>query len=374
MQRLLCIVGGMNRGGAETFLMKLYRQLDRTRYQMDFCVASHTPGDYDEEIRQLGGRILYTTPKSKNPLASFWNMYKIVKGNKYLSVLRISQHSLSSLELLAARLAGANKVIFRSSNTQSCGSCFNRLLHHMFIPLAYIIPTVRIAPSREAAQFMFGTSKGVHILHNGLDTQIFKFSLDSRQKIRQELKAQDKFVIGHIGRFNFQKNHPFLLQIFAEIKKQRINAELWLIGKGELENQIKKQAELLGILDDVQFLGVRADIPALLSAMDVFVFPSLFEGMPNTVIEAQNNGLACLISNTITKQAQQTDLVHFMSLQDNFGQWANKTLEIYGLHASQDRSCAAQELYMAGYDIKQVLQVFVSLVFGEKNEIKSACR
>lgn len=365
MQRLLCIVGGMNRGGAETFLMKLYRQLDRTRYQMDFCVASHTQGDYDEEIRQLGGRILYTTPKSKNPLSSFWNMYKIVKGNKYFSVLRISQHSLSSLELLAARLAGANKVIFRSSNTQSCGSCFNRLLHRMFIPLAYIIPTVRIAPSLEAAQFMFGTTKGVHILHNGLDTQIFKFSLDSRRKIRQELKAQDKFVIGHIGRFNFQKNHKFLLQIFAEIKKQCVNAELWLIGRGELEKQIKEQAERLDILDHVKFLGIRADIPALLSAMDVFVFPSLFEGMPNTVIEAQTNGLPCLIADTITRQAKQTDLVHFMSLKQSTETWAETALQIATRQTLQNRPQAAIQMQKAGYDIKTIVAQFTQLVFGE---------
>ncbi len=365
MQRFLCIVGGMNRGGAETFLMKLYRQLDRTQYQMDFCVASRTPGAYDEEIRQLGGRILYTTAKSRNPVSSFWNMYKIVKENKYHSILRISQHSLSSLELLAARLAGADKVIFRSSNTQSCGSCLNRFLHRVFVPLAYLIPSIRIAPSPEAAQFMFGTTKDVHILHNGLDTQSFQFSADTRQRVRLELNAQDKFVVGHIGRFNFQKNHTFLLQIFAEIKKQRANAELWLIGRGELEKQIKEQAERLDILDHVKFLGIRADIPALLSAMDVFVFPSLFEGMPNTVIEAQTNGLPCLIADTITPQARVTDLVRFMNLQNTPAHWAARVIEIATNQTTENRPQAAQQMKAAGYDIATVTDQFVRLVFGK---------
>lgn len=368
MQRLLCIVGRMNRGGAETFLMKLYRQLDRTQYQMDFCVATRALGDYDEEIRQLGGHILYTTPKSKNPFASFWNIYRIVKEHGYHSVLRISQHSLSSLELLAARLAGANKVIFRSSNTQSCGSCLNRLLHRIFIPLAYFIPTVRIAPSTEVAQFMFGTTKGVHILHNGLDTQSFKFSLDSRQKMRQELNVQDKFVVGHIGRFNFQKNHKFLLKIFAEIKNLHSDVVLWLVGKGELEKEIRKEVIQLGLQNNIQFLGVRADIPAILSAMDVFVFPSLFEGMPNTVLEAQTSGLPCLISDSITKQVQQTDLIHFMSLKNNPAQWAEKTLEIIVGQTGENRQQAAEQILRNGYDIKQVTREFSYLVFGEKDD------
>ena len=365
MQRLLCIVGRMNRGGAETFLMKLYRQLDRTRYQMDFCVASREPGDYDEEIWQLGGRILYTTPKSRNPFASFYSIYNIVKENKYHSVLRISQHSLSCLELLAARLAKADKVIFRSSNTQSCGSWLNRLLHRVFTPLAYLIPTVRIAPSPEAAQFMFGTTKGVHVLNNGLDTKLFKFSSENCQKIRQEFNLQDKFIVGHIGRFNFQKNHKFLLQIFAEIKKQQPNSVLWLIGKGELEQEIKQQISKLGLTDSVQFLGIRADIPALLSAMDVFIFPSFFEGMPNTVIEAQTCGLPCLVSDTITQQARVTNLVHFMNLKQPATQWAEKALEIAAEQTLDKRPQAAQQMRAAGYDIAEVVQQFTKLVFGE---------
>ena len=367
MQKLLCIVGSMNRGGAETFLMKLYRQLDHAKYQMDFCVASRTPGDYDEEIKKSGGKILYTVPKSSNPFASFWNMYKIVKENKYLSVLRISQHSLSCLELLAARLGGAKQIIFRSSNTQSCGSIINRILHYIFIPCAYFIPNVRIAPSDKAAKFMFGTKKGVHILHNGLDTKTFAFSAINRQKIRAELIAENKFVVGHIGRFNFQKNHKFLLQIFAELKKIRPDAILWLAGKGELEQNIKEQAKNLNISDSINFLGIRTDIPELLSAIDVFIFPSLFEGMPNTVIEAQTSGLPCLIADTITKQAKQTDIVHFMGLNGMPAQWAKKALEIASVQTLGNRPKAAAQMQAAGYDIKDVVKQFTALVFGEKN-------
>lgn len=366
MKRLLCIVGSMNRGGAETFLMKIYRQLDKTKYQMDFCVASHDSGDYDEEIKQLGGKILYTTPKSRNPFASFYNIYKIIKTNKYNFVLRISQHSLSSLELLAARLAGAKNTIFRSSNTQTCGNKLNKILHYFFRPLAYFIPNTHIAPSEEAAKFMFGTLNKVNILNNGLDTNLFKFSSEKRNKIRKQFNVQDNFVVGHIGRFSFQKNHKFLLEVFAEIKKQKTNAVLWLIGKGELENEIKEQANELNILDSIKFLGVRSDIPALLSAMDVFVFPSLFEGMPNTVIEAQTNGLPCLISDTITKQAKQTDIVHFMNLKQPPLEWANKAIKIVTQQKLENRSQYAEQMKKTGYDIYAITEQFVKIVFKEK--------
>ena len=368
MKRLLCIVGGMNRGGAETFLMKIYRQLDKTKYQMDFCVGFHKPGDYDEEIKKLGGEILYTTPKSKNPIASFYNIYKIVKTNNYDYVLRISQNSLSCLELLAARLAGAKNTIFRSSNTQSCGNKINGILHRLFKPLAYFVPTTHISPSKEAAKFMFGTLNKVTILNNGLDTKQFKFSFEKRNEIRKQFNAENNFIIGHIGRFNLQKNHKFLLEVFAEIKKQKENAVLWLIGKGKLETEIEKQAKKLNILDSIKFLGIRSDIPDLLSAMDVFVFPSLFEGMPNTVIEAQTNGLPCLIANTITKQAKQTEIVHFMSLKQTFSEWANKAIEIVEKQNLDTRIKYAEEMKRAGYNISIVTEQFVKIVFEENKK------
>ena len=366
MKRLLCIVSAMDTGGAETFLMKVYRQLNHNFYQMDFCVNKST-NFYAQEIQQMGGHIYIIPLKSRNPIKWLLGLYFLVKNKKYQYVIRVNEHSLSVLDLLVAKCAGAKNLIMRSSNASSIG-LLKKLTHKMFIFLPRLIPSCKIAPSDLAAHYTFGNKTKVHILPNGLDIEAFKFSEENRENIRQEFKAQGKFVIGHIGRFNSQKNHKFLLKIFAEIKKLHPDVVLWLVGKGELEQEIRKEVIQLGLQNDIQFLGVRADIPAILSAMDVFVFPSLFEGMPNTVLEAQTSGLPCLISDSITKQVQQTDLIHFMSLKNNPAQWAEKTLEIIVGQTGENRQQAAEQILRNGYDIKQVTREFSYLVFGEKDD------
>lgn len=365
MKRILCIVGSMNAGGAETFLMKLYRNIDRTQYQMDFCVAIKEPGIYDDEIRSLGGKILYTIPKSKGILKSFNAIKNIVSKNQYLYVMRVSQHSLSGLELLAAKMGGAKTTIFRSSNTQTGGGRLNRILHKICLPITMYVPDVKIAPSTEAADFMFGKNsvkkRGAVILPNALDTTVFAYNQESRNKLRAELGIEDNFVVGHIGRFSQQKNHEFLIEIFREIKKLRRNATLLLIGKGELMDKIQKQVDEEELGDSVKFLGVRKDVPALLSAMDIFVFPSFFEGMPNTVIEAQTSGLPCLVADTITKEAEVTKLVRFKGLHDTADAWAEAVIK-----QGEENICrenVAKEMVLKGYEIKECTQKFVELVF-----------
>ena len=370
MKRLLCIVGSMDAGGAETFLMKVYRNMDRTKYQMDFCVAVKKPGFYDEEIRSLGGKILYTVPKSKGMLKSFMTICKIVKDNQYKYVLRVSQHSLSALELLAARLGGAKVLAFRSSNSKTIGGKVNCLLHEVCKPLANIVPNVKIAPSTEAAEFMFGkkcVKKGKTILlQNGLDTNVYKFSEEARENLRKELDVEDNFVIGHVGRFNFQKNHEFLIDVFAEVKKQKSNAVLVLIGKGELEERVKEKVKTLGLEDSVMLLGVRDNVSQLLSAMDIFVFPSLFEGMPNTVVEAQTNGLPCVVSTNITREVEITDLVCFKSLEEHPQKWAECIINIE--KEQQSRSGYYMKLIEEGYDIKDSSYNFVKCIFERENK------
>lgn len=308
MKRMLCIVGGMNAGGAETFLMKVYRALDKSQYQMDFAVAIEDKGFYDDEILAMGGKIYHIIPKTKGFLKNFMDIRRIVKENNYKSVLRTSQHSLSALELLAARLGGAKKTIFRSSNSDTTtGNRLDQLLHRICMFMPRYFANIRIAPSTEAAEFMFGKNcikKGVaQIVHNGIDFDYYKYDENARNVIRREFGIENCFVIGHVGRFNKQKNHNFLIDVFFELQKKRDDARLLLVGKGELEAEIRKKCESLDIIDKVIFTGVRSDLPSLYSAMDVFLFPSLYEGMPNALIEAQACGLPCIVSDTVTKEA-----------------------------------------------------------------------
>ena len=367
MKRMLCIVGSMNAGGAETFLMKIYRRLDKSEYQMDFAVAVKEKGYYDDEIKKLGGKIFHITPKSEGIIRNFVAIKTLVKNEKYNYVLRSSQHSLSALELLAAKLGGAKVRIFRSSNSNTTtGSAKGLFLHKLFSFMPYLFSNIRIAPSTEAAEFMFGKdcikNKKAIILHNGLDLDLYKFDENARNQIRKELSLQNACVIGHVGRFNQQKNHKFLLEVFKSIRSYKSNLKLVLVGTGELEESLRKQAFDLGIEKDVVFTGVRSDVPRLMASFDVFLFPSFYEGMPNTVIEAQTCGLPCILSDRITREAKLTDNVMYVSIDNGVENWVSA----FNLIRKKDcvnRKHAYIELKEQGYDIDDVVCQFVATTF-----------
>ena len=351
------------RGGAETFLMKIYRVIDKEKYQMDFIVSTKEEGFYDNEIKRLGGRIYYVPAKSENFIKSFLAIKSIVKEKKYKYVIRVNEHSLSVLDLIAAKLGGADKLIMRSSNAGTAGKKLNKVLHKMFKFLPKIVPNVKLAPSSEAACYTFGKKQlkngKVNILHNAIPYRDFIFNCEIREKVRKNLKIEDKLVIGHIGRFDEQKNHKFLIEIFKEIKKNNENAILLLVGNGSLKEKVRKQVEELKLDDSVIFLGVRKDIPQLLMAMDIFVFPSLYEGMPNTVIEAQATGLKCIISDTITREADITGLVSYTSLNNGIEEWKSKVLN----NCQYERKDTSDKFKEKGYDIEDVSNQFIKMVF-----------
>lgn len=363
MKRLLCIVSAMNTGGAETFLMKIFRNIDKTKYCMDFCV-NVKENYYESEIKSLGGNIYVIPAKSTHPIGSFFKLKNIVRNNKYDYVMRVNEHSLSTIDLIAAKLGGAKKLIMRSSNASS-GSKKSVMLHKMFRFLSKTIPDVKIAPSELAAEYTFGKNcikdGKAFLIHNAVDLDIYKYSIDERNRIRNEFNISDKYVLGHIGRFNQQKNHNFLLDIFKKVLDIRPDSVLMLVGKGELESKIKAKSKELGILNNIIFTGVRSDIPSLLSAMDVFVFPSLYEGMPNTVIEAQATGLPCIISDTVTGEANITKSVKYLPIT-NIDLWVDTILKI-GI--DNIRHNYNKEFIESGYEIKQSVKNFINLIFNE---------
>lgn len=364
MKRLLCIVSSMDAGGAETFLMKVYRTLDKKKYQMDFCVSKKENNFYEEEIKNLGGNLFYVPPKTKHPIKNFFAIIKLVRQQKYKYVLRTNQQSLSVIDLIAAKLGGAKKLIFRSSNAGLTGGFFGKFINKLFSFLPRTIPNVKIAPSSEAAIYVFGKKQfnegKVIILNNAIDFEKFEFNEEKRKEKRKELKVDDKFVVGHIGRFNEQKNHTFLIDIFEKIYQKNKNAILLLVGKGELEQQIKNQVKEKKLDKNVIFLGIRKDIPELLMSMDIFLFPSFFEGMPNTIIEAQATGLKCILSDTITKEANITGLLEYISLSENADYWSSKIENVKTLN----RNNVNKEFSKKGYTIDKVSEKFIKIVFG----------
>lgn len=363
-QRLLCIVSNMDTGGAETFLMKMYRQLDRNRYQMDFVVSGDGRGYYEDEIEQLGGIIYRITRKTEDFVAFRRELAAAVRDDGCPCVLRIGSDALSAIDLWVAKRAGARRLALRSSNASDGKGSLGMFLQKAFRRLLTSVADVKIAPSDLAAAYTFGpkaVSNGeVHYLCNALDLNAYTFSPESRSAIRSELRIEpDALVVGHVGRFAQQKNHGFLIEVFAELLKVRPDARLVLVGQGELEGEVRAKAKAFGVLDGIVFAGVRPDVPALLSAFDVLALPSLYEGMPNVVIEAQAAGLRCAVSDTVTRQADVTGLVEYLPIDDPTA-WT-KALESA---ATMERLDTRTAMAAAGYDISSEAKKFVKLVYG----------
>ncbi|MBQ3219459.1 MAG: glycosyltransferase family 1 protein [Clostridia bacterium] len=365
-KKLLCLLSGMNAGGAETFLMKIYRQIDKDKYQMDFCINVKEKCFYEDEICAMGGRIFRIPPKSESVKEFKKQLAEIVRDNGYEYVFRITSSAMGFMDLKVAKKAGAKVCAARSSNSSDGGGIKAFIAHRLGRALYGKYLDVKIAPSNLAAKYTFGNKavkyNKVSILHNAVDLNIFNFDKEERQRIRKEFEIGDKeILVGHVGRFMRQKNHKFLIRVFKEICNRNPNAKLMLVGVGELEKDIKEQVKQLGLDEKVIFTGVRSDVPKLLSAMDVFVFPSFYEGMPNTVIEAQATGLPCVVADTITREANITGLVKYLPL-DNIDNWAKETLE----SIKQGRTDTKSDFIKNGYDIESVVQKFTRLVFGEK--------
>lgn len=364
-KRLLCYMSSMNIGGAETFLMKQYRQLDREKYQLDFCVNVRDKCAYDDEIEALGGRIYRIPSKSDSFSASVKAFQKIVSDNGYKAVLCSSTKPGVALDLLAAKAAGAKRIIHRSSSSSNGSSLKIRAVNATIGQLAKIIPSVKLAPSVLAAEFIFGKGcieKGrAHILNNGVDTSLFSYSDEKRSAARKALGLDDEFTLIHIGRFLQVKNHSFLLDTFAKVVESHRNSKLILAGTGELEDEMKLKAKSLGLEDKVIFLGARKDIPDLLSAADVLVFPSFFEGMPNVVIEAQAMSLKCIVSDRITSECRITPLVNQLPLGDT-GLWTQEILACKNGYKRKDMSAEFRRLR---YDAQSTVEDFVKYCFDE---------
>lgn len=329
--RILHVVGSMNRGGTETMIMNLYRQIDRSKVQFDFMVHTSDKCAYDDEILKLGGKI-YRVPMFKgtnyfsyqNAWIQFFNTnqeYKIIHGH------------LGSSAAIYLKLAKRNGcfTIAHSHNTKSIGKNLKSLLYPYF---SY--------PTRYIADFFFGCSKNAgsdrygkkvvssdkfKVLNNAIPANKYRYSNEIREQLRKKLNVEEKTVLGHVGRFSHQKNHQMLINIFQALHKENHDTVLLLVGDGELRKSIENQVVDLGLSDSVIFTGVRSDIPELMQAMDVFVFPSLYEGLGLVAIEAQAAGLRCVVSDSIPKEAFVTDLIKSLPLEEPVDIWAKSILQ-----------------------------------------------
>lgn len=317
--RILFIMGNMGLGGAETHIMKVFRKVDRSKFQFDFILNVPQKCHYEEEIISLGGRVFRVTPKKQSVFKNFFDIYKIVKNNNYRTVLKCGEQAMSWTDMLAAKIGGASKRIMRSTNSKASDSTLCNLMHYLSILPLDLLTSIKVAPSIEAGTWLFGKwcKEDIVIINNGLDLHEYQFNDHYRNYFRNKLKIpNDCIVVGHVGRFNTQKNHDFLIDLFSIYNRHNSNSRLLLVGDGPLVEQMKEKVSSLDLSDYVIFTGNISYINKLYSAMDLFVFPSIFEGMPNTVIEAQANGLRCYVSDSVTTKCNITGQVSFISIDD----------------------------------------------------------
>lgn len=346
--RILQVVTHMNRGGLETMLMNYYRQIDRSRVQFDFLVHRDERAAYDDEIESLGGKI-YRLPRLVPWSASYQKaLDRFFETHPEYKIVHVHQDCLSSVILKAAKKRGIPVRIAHSHNNSQDKNLkyLIKLFYKRKIPQ---YATELFACGQAAGDWMFGGAP-FRILNNAIDSIAYRYDAETARQIRKESGiSEDALVIGHVGRFSPQKNHAFLLDIFSEIHKKNEKAVLLLVGGGDLRSEIEAKAESLGLSEKVIFTGVRSDVSALLQAMDSFVFPSLYEGLPVTMIEAQAAGLPCFISDKVPPDCIVTDLVQTVSLDDSPESWAEKILSLRG----EPHRDTYDEIVRAGFDIAE---------------------
>lgn len=366
MIKVLQIVGAMNRGGLETFLMNVYRNIDRSQVQFDFLVHTRKNCAYDDEIRDYGGKIFAISSRNQGILNNYKALNEFFAAHSEYKIVHQHLSSLTYNEpLKIAKKYNVPNRIIHGHNTQEGGNFLHHFIHHWNRLFLEYYATDCFACSDLAARWLCGNRGNFTIVHNGIETDKFVYDESKRKAVRKAWGMENKLVIGHVGRFSYPKNHDFLIDIFQSVYKKVPRSVLLLVGEGELRGKIEQKVSSLGLQEQVVFTGLRSDIPEMLNAMDILVFPSLYEGFPVALVEAQSSGVKCIISDRITRQAAITDLIAFKSLSASPDEWANVVVK----ESRYTRRNTYNDIVHAGFDIKQIahgLQRYYTTLYQEE--------
>ncbi|KAB7708169.1 glycosyltransferase [Bacillus aerolatus] len=376
-KRVLHIVSSMGRGGAETLIMNIYRNIDRMKVQFDFVTHSHGKGDYDDEIKSMGGKI-YSIPSlgTAGPINYVKRLKDVMSANDYAAVHAHTDYQ-SGFPALAAKMCGIEHRI--------CHSHSNNWLKQNGLKERFMLKTLQAvikfsatrfcSCSEEAAGFLFGKSaimnNKVDILKNGIDMSQYTHSdpgTGSRKSVLKELHlAEETKIIGHVGRFSESKNHLFILKILKSIAEEDSRFVAILIGDGPLRETIEKEAEKLGLIKHIRFLGVRTDIPRLMNAFDVFLFPSLFEGFGIVMLEAQSSGIPCVASSSVPSSTDMgLGLVKYLNLDDHMDQWRDSIKAAIFIERP-NKNLIIKNISELGFNIQESLNDWLRL-YGLQNQ------
>jgi glycosyltransferase involved in cell wall biosynthesis len=362
MIRILQIVPNMHSAGLENLLMNIYRNIDREKVQFDFLVHYSGKYDFDDEIERLGGRIFhFPVMEDKNVLKYYGDLKDFFDTHNEYRVIHGHMPSLGFIYMSAAKTAGIPVRIMHSHNA-SVARNIKGQIKGITVRMAKYPSTLLLACSKKAGYFQYGTSK-FEIMHNVIDAAQFSYDESVRADVRKELDLGDGKVILHIGRFTKQKNHSFLISVFEEYLQINHNSILLLMGEGELLEQVKNIVKQKGLEKSVLFLGVRDDAWRIYQAADLFILPSLHEGLPVVGIETQAAGLFSLMSSEVTDEVDVTGLVRFLPLSKTPKEWASEIADV--LSTNKKRENTYEMIVRAGYDIcheaEKIQKMYMSL-------------
>ena len=324
--RVAQVIGKWLGGGVESVVMNYYRNIDRTKIQFDFICDNDSTNIPYEEIESLGGKVILVPPYQK--LIQYQKeLRKVLKEGNY-KIVHSHINTLSVFPLYAAKKAGVPVRIAHSHSTTNKKEWKKNLMKQVLRPFSKLFATDYMACTEWAGRWLFGNKTynngKVYLLNNAIDLDKFKYNEKARAKIRKELNIKDNtLVIGHVGRFVPQKNHEFLVDVFKEVHDNHSNSLLLLVGQGPLQDRIKEKVNGLNLSDSVIFLGQRNDVNDLYQAFDIFLLPSIYEGLGMVLIEAQASGLKCIASDKVPKDAKVTNIISYLPL-DIPSKWTQK--------------------------------------------------
>ena len=351
--RVASVIGRYIGGGVEAVTINYYRNIDKNKVQLDFICDEDSTNIPYEEIERMGGKVIIIPSYSK-PFKYHKALKRILKEGNY-KIIHSNINTLSVFSLFAAKCAGVPVRIAHSHSTTNKKEKKKNLMKQVLRPFSKVFATDYMCCSELAGRWLFGNKEydkgNVYLLNNAIDLDKFKYNESLRKKKRKELGIKDDtLVIGHIGRFVAQKNHDYLIDIFNEIHKKNNNSILLLAGQGPLMEDIKNKVKELNLDDNVKFLGQRNDANELYQAFDVFLLPSLYEGLPVVGVEAQASGLLCYLSDDMTKETKVLDITKFMSLNNTPEEWADNILDDVKKYKRIDTS---KEMTAKNFNIKE---------------------
>lgn len=345
--KVLCInTNGLRNDGITNSIVNYYRYIDKSNMTIDMLKTRDVEEEIEKKITDIGVGLKFTDYRS-SVVRYILKTAKLIKLEKYDIVHVHGSSSILTIDLLAAWLGGCKIRIAHSRNT----TCDHKVIDKILRPLFHILCTERFACGEDAGKWLFN-DKAFHVIKNGKDLKRFKFNLEIRDRVREENNWNEKIVIGHVGNFNYQKNHDFLIDVFSELCKVNPMYQLVLMGTGkEYMVKAQKKVEELGISDKVLFMGSVDNVEEIQQAVDVMLFPSHFEGLPNVVLEWQISGLPSIISDKITKECAVTDLVSFLPIDQGTEIWVSNVMNLNLVDRLEASEVACDKMIEAGFDI-----------------------